>query len=457
MADDPDILTIKQNEQLMLEALGIERMGSHCPCPLCHDKTGLRVGLDKKGSGVYLCQCMKCNDLRGDVFSVYKLVHNQDFGKAANLLRSKLGMAPYRGKPHANGHKPPLEINTEVDAIVAKAQKGEAERQMEFPATPEIRLEEAEKFVQFHHEYLLNSASCVQKYMKDKRGISEEVAVRYRLGFIERAQIKLWSEKKKSWYSGTIEAAWVFPVTDWKGNLKAVKIHHEIIRKDADGNKLHGKCQWMPFGKDENKPNVSIACFWPHLYSQSLSIKPVNFTTDPWYWIKRLPDGSVKDAFERMKTHNAQCYAIEKQILEEEIPAPEWDKISVSTFEEMQKEIQKEVLAHQQPLNKEQSFRSLAGWNIWAPGELKAFAFISAGLRATALTTGESFIPPPGMLRCFRGSRVAVNRDDDVPYDANDDGKPRCTGINFVHNAVEALTSASPLEVRVFTWGRKVE
>jgi len=441
VAADSDLLTIKQSEQLILQALGIDAPGSHCLCPLCKHKA-LRVGLEKKGSGVYLCQCMKCNGVKGDIFSVYKLVHNLEFKQALAICCEKLGIKNGTGGGYTRTHGVRA---LDIDTTIAEAQHNQDQLESEAPESAELDMAMAEEFIDTHHRYLMDTQSCIDTWLKGKRGISEAVAEQYRLGFVENSTIKMWSKKHQSWFDSYTEGAWVLPITDWRGKLRAIKLHFEVVGR-------FGKCVWMPVGKDPEKRYVSYNTFWPHLYSQSKSLRPVNFTDDPLWWLSKLPDGELKDRFESQKQINALTFAYDQKKAVEDLTPAQWEQIIRETFPDFQKDIQNEILARG---GKVQPPRNVHGWTIWAPGELKALAYVSVAVQATALTAGEGYIPPPGMLRCFRGRRVAINWDADVPK-VDEQGQIRCTGREFAHKAVDALKKTSGVrEVRAFTWGRK--
>lgn len=453
MPDDADLLLVKQSEMLMLEALGIQKPGQHCPCALCGDKTALRVGLDKKGTGVWLCQCMKCSKMKGTVLDVHMILNRMTFADAANTCKAKLGLAsrPVSQFTRTNGVR-----QSDIDERLTAMAEEDRQRISEVPPEPTIDLAAAEEFVDQQHKALMNRDDLIETWLTKKRGISEDVAKQYKLGFLDRTPLSLWSGKNKEWYTSTILSAWVLPITDAKGRLKAVKIHHEIIKKDSAGKDVHGKCFWMPFAKQRGDGVDKYNCFWPHINIQKQQIKGINFTASAANWISRLPEGEVKARYQERYSQNLYNLTEEgplKGLHPDQYGPPQLEYVEQRTFEEMRKEIQQEALGAIGS-SEQMAAISLHNWTIWAPGELKALSYISSNIRATALTAGETYMPTPGMLRCFRGQRVGLNWDFDIPQELTT-GEVICAGRKWLREATRALAQTNVLEVRAFNWGRK--
>ncbi len=100
-----------------------------------------------------------------------------------------------------------------------------------------------------------------------------------------------------------------------------------------------------------------------------------------------------------------------------------------------------------------------ADWNdviFLCPGELKAAAVLSAGFRATAVTGGEGWIPPPGVLSSLAGLRVCVLYDDDPPR-RKPNKEIEQTGHWWGHQMVLALREVGAVWVSAKCGGRKTK
>lgn len=403
----------------------------------------MRVTTDKAGVGVWLFQCMKCGITGSAIDAVVKL-QGKTTGEAINILKAKLGIAPGEGRKEytrSNGIRQP-QVENYID------QRNEKIEDEPYPE-PKLNLERAQKFIDTYHQRLMNSDRVIDQYLVKKRGISTEVAARHKLGFIDDEQIE-WVKKDGTISRWRITAAWVLPICNERGELRAVKLHCEIPQKKSDGTSM-GKSMWMMFGTTGVH---SFNGFWPHPYVQVQQMEGINFSGNSSWWVNRLPEGSLKNEWRQKLDDNKWLMSNDLGVHPDEYTAKELEAVFQQTFNEMRKEIHKEVLKSQQKETASTTERVMHGWTVWAPGELKALATVSAGMIGTSLTGGEHQSPRPHMLRCFRGRRVALMYDHDLPHELHDKAV-QTPGQEWAHKMTKLLCSTNVLEVRVFTGGRE--
>lgn len=440
MPDDVNVATIKQSERLILEVLGLQKSSNHAPCPFCRDSSGLSVYFLAAGNH-WRYKCHKCG-VGGSVFDALAKLSSLSFSEAKTRCMEMLGLkSPQNGKQRftsSNGVR-----QQSVEEVVKSSPKQE----------PELDFRKAEDFIKKCHNVLMNSDDLVERYMQRKRGISEAIAKRYRLGFIQHGRYPSRRKDKDGGAYGDsmmLPASWVLPLTDHEGNLKAVKLHHEIMPTLSDGSKAKGKSR--PVSGICKTDVFDYNAFWPHPATQEKKISGINFTRDANWWLSRLPDGQIKDQFKK-GLYNYSTF-LNKEVggkHPDDFGPKEHEIVFQYTFEQMQEKIKQEVLRVEK--KEDDPDRSIHNWVIITPGELKALAYISAGFIATSGTGGESNVPHRDYFQCFRGRRVALNWDDDAPSESA--GKVQCTGPEWVRKMTDLLEDAKALEIRAFTWGRK--
>lgn len=449
MADDVDLQTIKQSERLLLEALGLQKASNHGVCPFCQDKTGFSVHFRTQANS-WRYKCHSCG-LGGNVFDALAKTESLSFSEAKARCMSALGLKSAYNR-NGNGKAPPpaQPLYTSTNGI----------RQNIEPLTlpskhaPDIDFKKAEAFIQKSHEYLMNSDDVIERYMRRKRGISEEVAKRFRLGFIQhgRAPMRRKEADGGNYYESTmLPAAWVFPITDREGNLKSVKLHFEE-QPVKDGVPIKGKSR--PVSGICRNDIWDFNGFWPHPDVQEKKISGINFSRDANWWLSRLPDGPLRAQFqERLINNQTFLYEEVGRKHPDDFGPAENEIVFQYTFNEMQHELKKEILKLEK--KDDDPSRSIRNWIVITPGELKALSFISSGLIATSATGGESNLPHPDEFRCFRGRRVALNWDDDSPKVRGQ--KIICAGPQWVRMMTERLQDAKALEIRSFSWNRATQ
>lgn len=444
---DDLLLRLKQDASLLKSVLNIKTDGNHCPCPLCGDKTSLRVTIDSKNaSGVWLWQCMKgCG--QGTVIDALMKTRNMAAGAAIAELKRMVGLPAsspsHRPAPQTPSHPPPQP---------ALYQSRPLDKQ--YPE-PHIDQERAQMFVAYAHEELIERKE-LHKWL-DKRKISIEVATKYRIGFLDSFAIKMLGKNGRPDFDWLVESAWVLPITNAKDQLMAVKLHFEVPQQ-----RFKGKSIWMPFGTwpkhDRNRnimPHHSYHTLWPTLQSQRKPVPKFEDIHNIQWWVARA-NADLRDEFNQaleceklgMAHHLTKCV--------EDLTNSELEQCLQLAFETKRVEIQKYVTT--QAIKK--GGRSLDELNrydfvVFSPGELKALAEISAGERATAITGGEGSLPPSHMFAVFQGMRVLIKHDDDIPWVNENNKRTFCSGRTFVHHLTSILYAHNAVAVKEAPHGRK--
>lgn len=415
-----DLDAIKRSPKLLLEIFGLEKVGAGQKCP-CGSSDALSI---YRKSERWNFKCHSCGK-QGTAIDALVAFKGMEPAAAIKECAERLGLNNGNG----NGRK---------FQPVAK-EEGPAESSDTPDQTyPELDLDKAEDLIKKSHDNLLNNEAIQEKWMA-KRGLSLEVVEKYRIGFLGDAN-----------YAG-----WVFPLTNHKGKLLAVKRHLEVMPPPPPGEKDKGKSRWVKsvcLGEQS-----AVRAFWPHPFMQA----PVGsqlFNSDGASWLSRLPMNSALMAEWQQKLEfNKNALAVEtmkdgKVTHPDDFTPDQLEFCFNQTWDDLGGKIQGEVLRLTPSMGQDIE-SGLDDWMFLCPGELKALAMISGGLSATSFTHGENTPPEVEELRCFRGRRVAVFYDEDIPKLRN--GKIICTGMRWAATVAARLKLAHALEVRILTGGRK--
>lgn len=447
MHSDELLFRLKQDFSLIQSVLGIQKDGNHCPCPLCGDKTSLRVSQDSKtGSGVWLWQCMKgCG--KGTVVDAIMATKKLPIAQAIAELKRMAGITdspaakrpPQAPRNTGNGNTmlpppPPVDkVNSE----------------------PTIDQDRANQFIEYAHQELVGRPE-LHKWLT-KRRVSMEVATKFRLGFIDSFVIKMLGKNGRPDFDWPVNNAWVLPITNDQDKLMAVKLHFEVAQKSFKGKSL-----WMPFGtwpKHDRHRNImpqhSYYTLWPHLGSQRKPLPKFEDIHNINWWICRAST-SLRDEFN-------QAFEMEKLTLAEKISklpddfsASELEHCLQLAFESKRAEIQKYVNTHAlKQADPKLISKKRYDYVVFAPGELKALAEITAGERATSCTGGEGALPPPSMFSVFQGHNVLIKHDDDIPWINETTSRHQCAGRAFVYKLASMMYTHHAREVREYAHGRQ--
>ena len=415
----------------------------------------MRVTPDKEGTGAFLWQCMSgCGG--GSVIDAVMLVEN----KPMNAVMQEIKKAYYVGPPgyhyqpmqpsRHNPQRPAPEEMSEFDPGLPEVKYGR-----EHPE-PVLDVQHAEEFVVAAHKHLLEHLDIVSFF---RRGISEEVIVKYRLGFIENTRLKWRPTSRQGW---NIPASWVLPITDAENELKAVKLHFEIRPKNPDGTDCEGKSRWAPFGTEPKydektgvTPNHSYYCLWPH--PDALERPRAEIVTDIRWWIDRIPDGPLKQQWEGEVEHQKRAVAYEMCKTLETLKGPDnWVALE-RAFDALRGEIMGTVCKLEDKASGNNGVEDMIDFSEYVylnPGELKAMAVASSRLMATSVTGGEGWMPPPSILESLGGMKVITLYDDDPPF-LDTKGKVRCPGLEWGRNMAAAVARNGAMESLWFTFGQK--
>lgn len=430
---DPTVIAAKKDLGYLLGVLGIQSQKTsetHATCPLCGSDC-MQFGPDKKKLGEWYWHCNKgCGG--GDLIDAMTRAGRYTYADAFSKIRkdfsgrisaserdeySRSRSSSYSGS--RNGNSGGINPHGYTTGVVSSLERlaGSGSGLLALPKPPEkpepvLDIARANEFVDQQHAYLMDNFDLVTKW---KRGLSQEVCKKYKIGFIEFG-----SEKWAPWKNPlTIPAAWVLPVTNSDKELKGVKIHFE--------ERPHPNCPkllWMPFGTvpayqqgdkekgiPEIKPAHAYVTMWPHPDTLTQGISD-EFSLDAAYWIQRIPP-SLRDEWESIVMVQGQKYAYERSTVVEELDSPALWEIQLAAFGEMKQKIFKSVY----PLvNKNGQNKATEDWTEYifiCPGELKALACESAGLMATATTGGEGSLPHPSILSRLAGKKICVFGDED--------------------------------------------
>ncbi len=478
MSSNPAVAAAKRDLSYMLSVLGIQSSKtteSHAPCPFCGDATCLQFGPDKKHLGEWYWHCNKgCGN--GNVVKAICRINgwngDDDWKMAYDKIEKDFGGKVPKQSRHDQYHQQQAAehnhrngtalAHPNANGYIAGVVPGLARMQLPAPVEikkqdPVLDLEKAEAFVQQHHGYLMRNFGLVKKW---KRGLSEEVCKKYRIGFAEFGQVTFHQSKTPM----PIPAAWILPITDENNDLRGVKAHFEE-RPYPDCPKL----MWMPFGTEpaykkvksgdkwiETKPIHKYSTMWPH----PLTLKPEvvsDFSLEAEYYIERIPP-TLKPEWETILQAQQFKLAMEVGKIVEELEGPDLWTAQLRTFEEMKQKIFKAVIKTENALAViEKNKRPETDWSQYifiCPGELKGLACESGGLMATAGTEGEGAIPGPNFLSKFTGRKVCLFGDNDPPHRSinkktNDVIKIESTGKKWVEKWIAALEPYRPERIIV--------
>lgn len=451
MADSPEILAAKQDGLFLRQVLRIQSdrvRENHAKCPMCGDTT-LRYG-PSSNDGVHLWQCMKgCG--KGSVVDALVIVDKMPIAQAMDECRKR-----YSGKSPKKTQYQQFHENR-----AREVRNGQAEDDIRYgnqPEEPVIDEPRANKFIDEHHDYLLQHLGQVQRF---KRGISADVIKKYRIGYAEMVSLK-----GAPWLPPmTIPGAWVIPITNATGKLRGVKLHFEE-RPVGYGGKQGAKCLWAPFGTqpayqkvrtdsglDEIKPRHSAYGLWPHpeTLNQSFSY---DFSLAMEWWLERMPKFLHERWAEQVETQRL-LLAESLSVNYEDLNPEHILEADNSAYKVMQKEIIRAVSkAELKPMDDSHDI-DWSKWTFICPGELKALAVESYGLMATSITGGEGWIPGPDWLKAFYGQQVCVVFDND-PTKRNKDGKTIVNaGLNWARMMTAALMKNGAWRVIAKNGGQK--
>jgi hypothetical protein len=117
---------------------------------------------------------------------------------------------------------------------------------------PIIDRERAERLIRAAHDKLMSDFGIQESLLMGKRGIRDiSVVERYRVGFLYGLTFREWRTWKLN--------AWVLPITDASGKVRAIRLHCEGQRPPKTA-----KCLWAPFGTyPESKPVYRTLTLWP--------------------------------------------------------------------------------------------------------------------------------------------------------------------------------------------------
>ncbi len=453
MADSPELLAGKSDLLYLKQVLGISSDRSHDlhgVCPLCGDKTAFQFGLSKDGkkSGQYFFHCHACA-ANGSVIDALMKTRGMALNDACREVYQK-----YKGKsPRKSEYTVYHEKNTAAHNGNGKVHEPEIKYGSEH--TDPILSADAEAFVQKHHEYLMKRPFLHEKW---RRGISEAVCKKYRIGFIEHEgiQFKPWSKP------ATIPAAWVLPITDGNGVLKGVKLHFEERIKRYDGT-LAAKLMWCPFGTEpaydkekEISPVHSYYGMWPHPDTLTPPNNSVE-TQDIGYWLRKMPP-QLKQKWETQLQGYRYIVADEMGLSETDLGGPASYEAISRTFTEMGPEIQEAVCKIE---NKNTIYDDKTPETDWSkfificPGELKALAMESCGFMSTASTGGEQWLPGPQWISKFSRQMCCLFYDADPIKKIGSTEKIQCTGKDWARKWNVALVHHGAAQVVAINGGSK--
>jgi hypothetical protein len=330
------------------------------------------------------------------------------------------------------------------------------------PKVPVVAQDEITPLVEGAHATLMDNWSL------NKRGISKEVAQKYKLGLLVDEHVKLSSNPKAG--KTLIELAWVLPITDDKNVIRAVKLHLEKPIKNYKGEVQKGKARWLPFGKtpayDEatgTKPLNHWDTFWPHPDTQEdLIIKTDSdhASGDSGYWINKCTDGKLISAL----TNEYEAEILSKKyeaISQNRMISPNEEyAIHEVVFARYRQRIMESVCKSNTRNRDDGAAPEMArkvdyhDYVFVCPGELKALAVISAGYRACGVTTGEGRMPPQEYFDPFYGEKICILWDDD-PVRVDTKGSLVCTGRQWGKSMTEHMKRAGAWDVISKTFGRK--
>lgn len=427
--DNGEILAAKQDLSFLKDVLGVhsDRTSSWgSPCPCCQGSTSMQWGPDKKKAGEWYWHCNKCG-LGGDVVDALVKVKGLDFKGAFQKIREQYGPR-VRSGGHPASHPPTNGTHPQEPTIQYGTPRPE----------PVLDHDLAEKYIAKHHDYLLQNPDLVRKW---QRGISEQVIKKYRLGFIEMDDIPS-TYGTKMFCPG----AWLIPITDEDGKLRAARIHFEERPHWNSGE--CPKILWAPWGtqpayskqKDDSgreteiKPVHSYYGLWPH----PLTLRRIfnqDFSMTPEWYMKKLPaDNIITKRFEETYEAEKLQAAFDLSVKTDDLETGQLWQCKLRAFDVHKKKIMA-VVMDQSGGSPRKRMIEWKDYIFLCPGELKALAAESMGLMATAPTGGEGWMATEDDMAMFAGQNVCIFRDDDPPKRVWKDKNDHAQGVLRVINA----------------------
>jgi hypothetical protein len=410
----PDILSdIKRDKGALLAALGLdERQTNHVKCVICGSSDALTI---RQQDGVWFFKCYSHGG-GGTVIDALAATQNkkpEDVCK--ELVRNQLSSSKRQYKqqrsPHHNHQLVVIEGGDHDEHTLAPVVNPDSapERPRQDPV---LDMERAEAFVNQWHSYLLGHQDCLAK-----RHISLDVATQHRLGYIV-GEANLWPDQRRP---HVFRGTWVLPITDDAGKLKGVKLHNDVPFISPDGQPAKMKCSWAPFGTEPAldrergiKPVHSYYSLWPH--PATLRVPVSEISSDWRHHVTRLPSGSLRDEYENTVAWMASEVAAQNGVMPDDLSIEQLEQAQHNAFDMLRDKIFKATRGQ-----KEETRRNDQGHQLFddetifiCPGELKALAAASNGFLATAITGGESWIPPRRLLEYFKGRWVVIVADSDI-------------------------------------------
>lgn len=221
-----DLTALKSDLPGLLEALGLERAGDHCPCCHCGSRDALSVHHTESG---WRFNCHAC----GTAGSVIDAVALADRCTPAEAIKRLAGPSTPRRKSNAApAPRPPPE-----------------------PKPPKHDRARLDRFLAEARRTLRTDQEVQDRFMHGKRGLTLAVCEALGLGFLPRVTFKEWP----SWH---LENCWAIPVAaDESGRPVAVKLHCETPAPKSP------KSLWAPFGTEVDpltgKARHGFATLWP--------------------------------------------------------------------------------------------------------------------------------------------------------------------------------------------------
>ena len=445
--DDPATIAAKRDGPFLYRVLGLPPNPdrSHSLCPVCKDRC-MRVG---PNDGIFLFECMK-GCCKGSVVDALMVVEGKTLKEAFAEIHQIYGQNTGSVQPR-QWRRPEQPVGPEGGdhGFVEDIKYGKV------GSPPVLDEQRVEEFITKSHQHLLDNLHLVKHF---HRGLSEQVIVEHRIGFLENVKVKFHGGSPDGW---NIPAAWNLPITDEDKKVRGDKFHFEIRPKMFDGSTFGGKSIWAPFGtlpkyeKDKSKPRDSYYCLWPH--PNTLHEPHPTINTGMQYFVDRIPEGPLMERWKAKCREHRQMIAAELSRSEDDISGSDAWVAMERAFDEMRREI---IAAVRKPIMSPAGIESAGkiGVNIreyvvLCPGELKALAGLSLGLMATATTGGEGWIPPPEILSAFAGRKVLINYDNDPPR-LDSKGMVRQPGVEFLNRMIPALKRNGATEIGSFHCGR---
>jgi len=212
---------IKQSKEILFHLLGIQKEGKHKCC--FHEDSNPSMVV-RYHSNVWHWKCFSgCGS--GTAIDAAMKVYN--VSTCAEALRA---------------------IEKEMGIIVIRDEEYQE---------PIINQDKAEQFINYAYRNLISNFALREYYSQKRKIFKMSTIINNRIGFVEKHKFPEW----RSWEI----TGWVLPVTNSRGEVKAVKIHQEKRLRTQP------KCVWAPFGTYP-EPNFKLGIkainglqtFWPH-------------------------------------------------------------------------------------------------------------------------------------------------------------------------------------------------